>query len=108
MQTFYPGFNSGSEQVPEQVSTQAASRLDSDLMSFDLNDITLDLSDDQLSADTATSLNPDNQLETKLSLANEFRAIGDMEGARSLAEEVMAESTGSLKAKASVFLANLA
>ena len=106
--TFYPGFNSGSEQVPEQVSTQAASRLDSDLMSFDLNDITLDLSDDQLSADTATSLNPDNQLETKLSLANEFRAIGDMEGARSLAEEVMAESTGSLKAKASVFLANLA
>ena len=35
-----------------------------------------------------------NPLETKLSLAEEFRAIGDLEGARSLAEEVLAEASG--------------
>ena len=46
-------------------------------------------------------------LETKLSLAEEFRAIGDLEGARSLAEEVLAEASGSLKTKASAFLADL-
>lgn len=46
-------------------------------------------------------------LETKLSLAQEFEAIGDTEGARSLAEEVVAEATGSLQARAQAFLAQL-
>jgi pilus assembly protein FimV len=46
-------------------------------------------------------------LETKLSLASEFLAIGDTEGARSLAEEVLSHATGALQAKAKVFLANL-
>lgn len=48
-----------------------------------------------------------NPLETKLSLAREFEAIGDTEGARSLAEEVEAEATGELQAQARAFLAQL-
>lgn len=81
-----------------------------DMLSFDLNNLNLDLNtppveDDATSADRLTEENP---LETKLSLAEEFRAIGDFEGARSLAEEVLAEASGSLKAKAGTFLADLA
>lgn len=81
-----------------------------DMLSFDLNNLNLDLStppveDDATSAGRLTEENP---LETKLSLAEEFRAIGDFEGARSLAEEVLAEASGSLKAKAGTFLADLA
>ena len=81
-----------------------------EMLSFDLNHLNLDLSappveDDATSAGRLTEENP---LETKLSLAEEFRAIGDFEGARSLAEEVLAEASGSLKAKAGTFLADLA
>lgn len=36
----------------------------------------------------------------KIELAEEFRQIGDMEGARDLLEEVIAKAEGSLKAKA--------
>jgi pilus assembly protein FimV len=39
-------------------------------------------------------------LETKLALADEFRAIGDEEGARALIEEVMAEASGEVKERA--------
>jgi pilus assembly protein FimV len=47
-------------------------------------------------------------LETKLSLAREFEAIGDIDGARTLAEEVLAEATGELQERARAFLAQLA
>ncbi|HSW07235.1 FimV/HubP family polar landmark protein [Aquabacterium sp.] len=43
----------------------------------------------------------------KLELAEEFRQIGDMEGARDLLEEVIGKSTGSLKAKAQGMLDQL-
>jgi pilus assembly protein FimV len=85
-----------------------------ELLSFDLSDINLDLSDKAPASapDTMPSdlggLTAENPLETKLSLAEEFRAIGDLEGARSLAEEVLAEASGSLKSKASTFLNELA
>ena len=46
-------------------------------------------------------------LATKLALAEEFNAIGDPDGARSLAEEVVAEASGALKARAQKFLAEL-
>ena len=46
-------------------------------------------------------------LDTKLALAQEFHAIGDSDGARSLIEEVIAESSGSLKARAQRLLAEL-
>jgi pilus assembly protein FimV len=50
---------------------------------------------------TATSGDP---LETKFQLAEEFRALGDPDGARSLADEVLAEASGPLKVKAQAFL----
>lgn len=80
-----------------------------DLMAFDLNNLNLDLdppAEIDMSAGDASG--QENPLETKLSLAEEFRAIGDFEGARSLAEEVLAEASGSLKTKAGTFLADLA
>jgi len=43
----------------------------------------------------------------KLSLARELQAIGDVEGARSLVEEVEAESAGDLKSQARQLLAEL-
>jgi pilus assembly protein FimV len=82
-----------------------------EMISFDLNNINLDLSTPPPIEDDSTSagrLTEENPLETKLSLAEEFRAIGDFEGARSLAEEVLAEASGSLKTKAGTFLADLA
>ena len=39
-----------------------------------------------------------------LGLAEEFRALGDPDGARSLAEEVASQASGSLKTKAQAFL----
>jgi pilus assembly protein FimV len=46
-------------------------------------------------------------LATKLALAQEFNAIGDPDGARSLAQEVIAEASGDLKNKAQRFLAEI-
>ena len=93
--------------LPNAASTSG--KEDPDLMSFDLNDIKLDLGDDDASHETEPgSLSAEDPLETKLALAEEFRAIGDLEGARSLAEEVLAESTGALKTKVTTFLSDLA
>lgn len=87
----------------------------SDMLSFNLDEISLDLAPAAAPAPEAMNdpapaggSGQDGALETKLSLAEEFRAIGDIEGARSLAEEVLAEASGTLKTKASTFLADLA
>jgi pilus assembly protein FimV len=50
----------------------------------------------------------DDPLARKLELAEEFRQIGDLEGARDLLEEVIAKSDGSLQAKAQGMLDRLA
>lgn len=99
--------------VPAPVAAPSQPAAMPEMMSFNLNDINLDLDatpsrmpqDDNTSSGRLTEENP---LETKLSLAEEFRAIGDFEGARSLAEEVLAEASGTLKTKAGTFLADLA
>ncbi|MDO5692452.1 MAG: FimV/HubP family polar landmark protein [Pseudomonadota bacterium] len=49
----------------------------------------------------------EDPLGTKLSLAQEFHAIGDTDGARALVKEVIAESSGSMRARAERFLAEL-
>ncbi|MEY3296082.1 MAG: hypothetical protein RLZZ451_2130, partial [Pseudomonadota bacterium] len=49
----------------------------------------------------------DGPLARKLELAEEFRQIGDHEGARDLLEEVVSKAEGSLKAKAQGMLDNL-
>jgi FimV-like protein len=47
-------------------------------------------------------------LARKLELAEEFRQIGDVEGARDLLEEVIAKADGTLKSKAQAMLDGLA
>lgn len=64
--------------------------------------------DDLVSPDMAEGLDENDPLETKLSLAREFEAIGDVDGARTLAEEVVAEASGELQERARAFLAQLA
>ncbi|MEJ7930775.1 FimV/HubP family polar landmark protein [Ramlibacter sp. AN1015] len=54
-----------------------------------------------------TSFDETDPLETKLSLAEEFHAIGDIDGARSLAQEVCSEAMGALRDRAERFLAEL-
>ena len=90
---------------------------------FDLGELTLD--DDKggtksrpmplaADADFAASLpsfelgdDETNPLARKLELAEEFRQIGDMEGARDLLEEVLAGAEGALKTKAQSMLDSL-
>jgi pilus assembly protein FimV len=50
----------------------------------------------------------DDPLARKLELAEEFRQIGDLEGARDLLEEVIAKADGGLKSKAQGMLDRLA
>ena len=76
-------------------------------MPFDLSEINFDFDTPASSTADDTDLTEENPLDTKLSLAEEFRAIGDLEGARSLAEEVLAEASGKLRTKADTFLAEL-
>lgn len=95
--------------IAAPASAPPAAPASPELMSFDLGDLSLDLNGKPEAGDAlaGNELGAESPLETKLSLAEEFRAIGDLEGARSLAEEVLAEASGSLKTKASAFLADL-
>jgi pilus assembly protein FimV len=80
---------------------------------LDFGDFTLPLpsADDTLPVTPSPSdeLGPDeaDPIARKLELAEEFRQIGDMEGARDLLEEVIAKSSGSLKTKAQGMLDEL-
>ena len=58
-------------------------------------------------ADDGSAAAQDDPLATKLALAEEFNAIGDTDGARTLIEEVVAESSGALKTRAQRMLAEL-
>ncbi|MFN4118502.1 FimV/HubP family polar landmark protein [Acidovorax sp.] len=105
---------------PMPLSGQAQ---DSGPMEFDLGELSLDLNAPvkpmaapapkaaapapvaDLSDDGAAG--SDDPLATKLALAEEFNAIGDTDGARTLIEEVVAESSGALKTRAQRMLAEL-
>jgi len=105
-----PSFDLDLSGVPASAPAPSAPAPVPHLMDFKLDDLNLDLDDGDkapLTVAPAGELAEESPLETKLSLAEEFRAIGDFEGARSLAEEVLAEASGPLKAKASSFLAEL-
>lgn len=101
------------KQTPPPVAAPAASSsafdANADMLSFDLGDLSPSLPESNApqAAEAPSKPGEENPLETKLALAEEFRSIGFMEGARSLAEEVLAEATGTLKTKASKFLADL-
>ena len=83
----------------------------SGMIDFDMGSISLDLDDPVDSAQAplaaAAEGSSDSPLATKLALAQEFNTIGDTDGARALCEEVIAEATGSLRARAQRLLAEL-
>ena len=80
------------------------------MLEFDMGSLSLDLESSTTASDALTAA-PDTSgedpLETKLALAEEFVSIGDEDGARALIEEVVAEATGDMRAKAQRALANL-
>lgn len=95
---------------------------DSSPMEFDLGELSLDLNapSKPMAApatkvptpapeftDDGSAAAQDDPLATKLALAEEFNAIGDTDGARTLIEEVVAESSGALKTRAQRMLAEL-
>jgi len=93
-----------------KAAAPAPASSDSGMLEFDLGSLSLDLNDgptteSPVHAQATTSNDP---LETKFQLAEEFRSLGDPDGARSLAEEVVAEANGPLKVKAQAFLNALA
>lgn len=79
---------------------------DSHMLEFDMSSLSLDLSPTTESPSDIPSTEQD-PLEVKFLLAEEFRSLGDSDGARSLAEEVMANASGPLKVKAQAFLNTL-
>lgn len=98
------------------------------MIEFDLGSLSLDLdtpaaASPSPAAATAAAATPDSSLSTagldldagngndplatKLALAEEFNAIGDADGARSLAQEVIAEASGELRSRAQKLLAEI-
>jgi pilus assembly protein FimV len=87
-------------------------------LDFDLGAISLDLDAPPKGAASGAALDEGmdegsdeddgrDPLERKLDLAEEFRQIGDMEGARDLLQEVVAKANGSLRSKAQSMLSAL-
>ncbi|MCE1250817.1 MAG: hypothetical protein LWW82_08815 [Comamonadaceae bacterium] len=95
------------------LAAQQAPAPAADSLEFDLGDLSLDLDSDTHALPleerpSATTPADDNDpLATKLALAEEFDAIGDSDGARTLIEEVIAEASGAVKERAQKLLAKL-
>lgn len=97
------------QQPAEESDSPAAAPAPSEV-TFDLSGLSLDLgtSDDTATIDAVPAPSePEDPLATKLALAEEFNAIGDSDGARTLIEEVIAEAHGDLKAKAHSLLSQI-
>jgi pilus assembly protein FimV len=85
-------------EVAEQPTAKPAA------MDFDMSALSLDLD----LPSTEQAADPDLQaFEIKLSLAEEFNAIGDVEGARTMIEEIIAQAQGDIKARAEAALSKL-
>ncbi|MES2950235.1 MAG: FimV/HubP family polar landmark protein [Pseudomonadota bacterium] len=103
-----PEFNATGP-MPVAAAAPLPAAVDSGMLEFDLGSLSLDLDDGPATekpTDGPDSVGED-PLETKLALAEEFVSIGDEDGARALIEEVVAEATGDMRAKAQRALANL-
>ncbi|NQW93853.1 MAG: fimbrial protein FimV, partial [Polaromonas sp.] len=103
-----PGMDSGSGKT---MPVSLAAAADSGLLEFDMGSLSLDLNGPITESPAlarglavAVPAAPQGPLETKFALAEEFRALGDSDGARSLASEVFAQADGALKSKAQAFL----
>ncbi len=99
--------------APTPLAAPAAAQ-DNGMLEFDMSTLSLELNAPITESPTlakatsvATPVVTDGPLETKFALAEEFRALGDADGARSLANEVVAQADGALKSKAQAFLNGL-
>ena len=101
-------FTTAAPAVAESASAAAEPAQDNGMFEFDLGSLSLELDPPTIENPASTTPVSDDPLETKFALAEEFRALGDMDGARALAEEVASQSEGSLKNKARAFLNALA
>jgi pilus assembly protein FimV len=77
------------------------------MLEFDLGSLSLDLGDEIESDSTSDPAKAQDPLATKLELSEEFIAIGDIDGARTLIEEVIAEASGDIQLKAKKALSDL-
>ncbi|HSH92079.1 MAG TPA: FimV/HubP family polar landmark protein [Ramlibacter sp.] len=116
--------------APAAAAKPAAAAPDTGMIEFDLGALSLDLggpvtgsapqagaaakAEDDVPSTQGSPLSSgfadtggSDPLATKLALAEEFNAIGDPDGARSLAQEVLAEASGDLKSRAQKFLAEI-
>ncbi|WP_083664559.1 FimV/HubP family polar landmark protein [Rhodoferax saidenbachensis] len=95
-------------QVEPVAAAEPVAEKDTGMLEFDMGSLSLDLepTPSEQPSESPTSVGED-PLETKLALAEEFVSIGDEDGARALIEEVVAEATGEMRAKAQRALANL-
>ena len=99
---------------PAEAAASSAAPLE-----FDMSDISLDLDEPASATAAPADEAPDvvidediedvesDPLERKLELAEEFRLIGDVEGARDLLQEIATNAEGAMKAKALAMLENL-
>jgi pilus assembly protein FimV len=99
--------------LPLEPAAPAPAPVASSTGAFDLGDLNLDL-DAPAPAPAAESLaldddlsQPSDPMERKFELAEEFRQIGDVDGARELLQEVVANASGALQVKAKSMLDSL-
>lgn len=85
----------------------AAAAVPSGMMAFDMGSLSLDLNDSNSGDNEVPSDANADPLESKLALAEEFKASGDDDGARDLIKQVIAEADGAIKAKAQQALSQL-
>ena len=104
-----PTFDVTKTMPVEVVAPADAVASNSGMLEFDMGSLSLDLDSPSVkeSGSESSSTTGEDPLETKLALAEEFVSIGDEDGARALIEEVVAEATGDMRAKAQRALVNL-
>ncbi len=100
------GLSFSPEPASGSAGMSAAAPADAGMIEFDLGALSLDL-DAPPSSQSPDSIGDADPLETKLSLAEEFRAIGDEDGARALVREVVEQASGGVKSKAQRMLAEM-
>lgn len=74
-------------------------------LKFDMSDLSLDLSDAPAKEQPAAASN--DPWQTKLELMREFVALGDNDGARSIADEVIASAPADIADQARTFIATM-
>jgi pilus assembly protein FimV len=97
----------------EALDTQAPSGAAADMrkrpeQALDFGEFSIDGQAVEPDGGNAGGSSASDPLARKLELAEEFRQIGDLEGARDLLEEVVAKGSGTLQAKAQGMLDKLA